>query len=264
MTNDIFSGTSALRASAYWHPVTRDQARRFRLTDLRPSLSRFAGEVADGSLWLEIELTRSWKAAYRIHVQGHRYVISEVRVLPVERSKPGEPEMPPGEWAGSLIGPLAVAPTGGLSADVLKKLRSRKVVRQVEQRIDALNQKYGDRAAKILLQDSLPTRRRRGGQEKRTRTFYVMFVKRYVEVESANRQNRGRSTRKQLATEYGVSEHTVVGWLRKCETMFGFFAKTRWGQRGRHLTPTGQKAIALLAARQRVQDVNRDTTEPVS
>ena len=234
MNKSLISET-LLRSSFVWRPVTPPQVERFgiRADELRPSLSRYAGEIVDGAMWLEVPLDRSWKAAYRLLLQQvgtvQRFVIAEVRILKTEA------DQFPGEWSGNVLGRRATVPPGGIPARVMNKLRGRETQRAVNQILASLHAKYGERSAAVLAQDRLPaqavsTRKKRGRPEARTRLFFQRFAERYTELESD--RDDGRSTRQKLAREFKQNESTIRGWIYACRHRHGFLGPVLPGGRG--------------------------------
>jgi hypothetical protein len=220
-----------------WRPVTWQQAKRFQLGNLRPSLDRYAGEALDGSLWLEAPLDAHWRACYRVQLQGvrrRRFVIAEVRLLPIEEGAL------PGEWSGATIGPRAAVPDGGISADLFKRLQNRRTLALVAARIHALQERYQQDAARVLLQDELPAPRQRGRPPAKPLSFYRAFARKYVDAEF---YRRDRSTRRTLAQIYRTDEQTVARWIRKCRGL-GLLSKTAAGRRGGELIESPLQRIA--------------------
>ncbi|MGE3273852.1 MAG: hypothetical protein AB7O67_01985 [Vicinamibacterales bacterium] len=78
-------------------------------------------------VWVEVELGEGWRAAYRI-VPSSPFgepAIGELRVFPSEGHAPTRP---PGEWSAELLGTRARCPRGGVTAKVLKSIRLRSVI----------------------------------------------------------------------------------------------------------------------------------------
>jgi hypothetical protein len=242
-----------LRVSAIWRPVTPADIKRarrvrgWRMPELRRRAGVLLGEALDASMWIETPLDGRWRACYRVLVQGQRYAIAEVRVCPIE------PLTVPGEWSGAIFGASAVAPVGGIPAAVFAKLRNRATLRAVEAivkgmqarlqlakpRRDVAPYRGEDRTSRALLQDALPSRRRRGRPAAVAPGGFTRFAERFVQIEEARveLEDMRRSTRKELAREYGVPETRIKRWISICRDR-GLLQKTRRGQRGgRRIAP---------------------------
>jgi len=85
-----------------------------------------AGLVPVFEAWLEVPLTRTWRAAYRLHLQGGIAVVSELRVFPNEHTGDRRPaDHPPGVWSAEFLGADAQVPRGGLTSRLLRRVKIR-------------------------------------------------------------------------------------------------------------------------------------------
>lgn len=86
---------------------------------------RVAGTRARGrrtvrEAWFEALVDDQWMAAYRLLPGVHREpVIAEIRIFPRERTK----GRPPGRWSAEVLGIDAKIPDGGISAEVVRRVR---------------------------------------------------------------------------------------------------------------------------------------------
>jgi len=112
----------SLRTDHRWVPMKGSEAERLGL-----SVKPFApvhraedfGLISDQSVWFEARLPSRWLAAFRLANQRGQPVIAELRVFPDDGGKHH-----PGEWRGTY-GTTATVPPGGLSARVLRQIRTR-------------------------------------------------------------------------------------------------------------------------------------------
>src|SRR5206468_7813862 len=71
-------------------------------------------------VWVEAAVNDQWMAAYRLVPGQHREpVIAELRIFPRERMN----GRPPGRWSAAVLGIEANVPEGGISADLVRRVR---------------------------------------------------------------------------------------------------------------------------------------------
>jgi hypothetical protein len=112
---------TVLRWSGRWEPIEKAVAKRLGLNVAPFAPTHRASEfglVLDRSIWFEASIAPRWRVAMRLANQRGQPVIAEVRVFPDE---PGT--RPPGRWSGNY-GALAVIPPGGVTARVLRMIRT--------------------------------------------------------------------------------------------------------------------------------------------
>jgi hypothetical protein len=91
-------------------PVRQDDVDRYKLTNLRQSLSSYVGEAKVIESWLEVPIGDGWVAAYRVVHSGTprrpKTRILEVRVFPDEgdRMSPSGQHALGGRWSARFLG----------------------------------------------------------------------------------------------------------------------------------------------------------------
>jgi hypothetical protein len=88
---------------------------------VRPVRGEDAVMVATPQAWVEVPFEGVWTAAYRLAVQDGALIVAELRLFPGGADR--DNAEPAGLWAGEILGTDAVAPSGGLTSRLLKRLR---------------------------------------------------------------------------------------------------------------------------------------------
>lgn len=223
-----------------WRPITAADKRALKIPDaeLRPSLSRFCGEILDGSLWLQVDLDVDWRACYRIRRNGRRVIVAEIRIVPIEHIRSTRSiervKWPPrsGEWSGSRLGERAPSPGRGIDGTVIDRLRSRGVIRHVSNQIAELT-RARPKLARVVVPEELSARStpKRGRPKGKTVAFYRAFAARYADLEASGRV---RGTRAALAREYQTNISTIARWIGKAREL-KLLSETKPGRRGGEL-----------------------------
>jgi hypothetical protein len=208
-------------------PVTRVDVGRYRIAPgrLQPLRTAFyAGEIDRKEVWYERPIDRHWRAAYRLHLEypgtkRARFVIAEVRVLPIERENQN-----PGEWSAAVLGQRARCPRGGIPARVMTQVRSRATLAAVQLHVQNALAHHGPAETALFLRlrktadlPKQPAPARRGRPPARTMKEHQAFAKRWTEAER-HRTTRA-SNRRVMAAAYGVPETTIANWVRQCRRL---------------------------------------------
>lgn len=102
-------------------------------------------EVVVHDFWVSVGLSPTWRADYRLVAQDGRFVVGELRVLPVEK------HADPGSWTGELIGFRSRVPAGGLTATILKAVRIGAHITEGRHVLDAIEGQESERGTPTAL-----------------------------------------------------------------------------------------------------------------
>jgi hypothetical protein len=236
---DILHGFSslekivAMRARMGLYPVAAAEAKRYE-------------HVVVENYWLERPLGDDWIAAYRYTIQEGRPVVSELRVFPSPVGDEGR-FGGPGHWKAELLGVLAPAPAGGLTArhvhNYLRMGRHAKLTRDILARLR--------REAPQLFapgQDMAPFTAASGARAPVTASgrgrkghgvaFFARIAKEYVDV--IQRGDRRPATT--IASRRGLSPARVRDLIHRARQR-GLLTPAHHGRRGGLLTPAARAIL---------------------
>lgn len=204
------------------------------------------GGVRVGEVWIEVPVAGGWVAAARLTIQAGRLVIAELRVFPQEETAFRRKE-PGGRWSGEVLGVLAEAPAGGLTARKLGAVRLGQYPRHLREVMRWVAEKYGTKAFRpdgslaalglVAPTTERPRQRREFG---RPDSFYAELAREYVRLV----ERRSRRPNAEIAARRRELVPKITGWLHEAR-LRGLLAPkdaTQGRPEGR-LTPLAERVL---------------------
>lgn len=191
---------------------------------------RTARQIDLRSTWVE-DCLGGWMVAYRIVSQDGAPVVGEIRIFPFEETRKR-----PGLWSGELLGAKAKAPHGGITAELLRRIRVTEpltVAGKILERFRQLAPWHLD--AREL---TAPLRRR--GPKGHPDRFYAEVAQEYVAAfKAGSRSPAGDVARRRRLTPARIRDLLHEARRRRLLT-----PATMHGRGGGDVTPRGRAAIA--------------------
>jgi hypothetical protein len=207
--------------------------------DVRDPDGRQVVLVRVPSLWVEVTLRGGWKVAYRLGVQDGRSIVSELRVFPDEPTT-----TPAGQWSGELLGAMAEAPRGGITASLLRKVSVGAPGRFGDEMLSRFTEWLGTSEARRLfgLDRVRPQRNRaahRGRRAQRPNRFYAELAQAYADAWKAG----DRQPIETAAARMGVAVSEARRLVHEARHVRGLLTKTTQGKGGGQLTDEARRIL---------------------
>jgi hypothetical protein len=200
----------------------------------------FASPGRGRSVWYETAIDDNWMAAYRLTQQSGHVVVSELRVFPLEVHRARTDTASAGLWSAVVLADKALAPKGGLTARVLRKVRIGEHATKADEslegwrRMGLLDLSTGLGGTKRKMNQSQPTRGRPGHPP----LFYARIAKTYAEA-LARKSTRPTEV---VAARHQLTPSHARDLIHKAR-VGGFLTGTIKGRSAGALTPKSQAVL---------------------
>lgn len=244
--------TSSLRTRGSWEVITRSDAKRRGLTvePLAPVYrEKDLGMVLDRSVWFEACLGPRWKVAFRLANQRGQPVIAEARIFP------DEPERyPVGQWSGEYGAPATVPP-GGLTARILRTIRTQAFRHDLRTITSRWTEKLKDlmpelRVAVHSQSPPVPTRGRKGRTDRELARIAAAYERAYL---------AGRPAIAAIAEAFKFSLSKARDAVRRARTRGLLSGGGKQGKGGGLLTPDARALLKQDGKRSQTKGGKRGT-----
>lgn len=214
-------------------------------------------------LWVERSLGDGWLAAFRLIPQDGQPVVAELRIFPEEEN----PKRKRGQWSAHMLGLDAIAPRGGLTARVIRRVRLEDVQSAFSEVIANLVQRFGSETplppldpflSRIRIEEIARLANQRPGPAGRDDTFYAAVAANYL----ARIRAGSKQPLKELSTELSRPTSHVRQLLATARDR-GLLTRAVQGRAGGELTEAGRSALirtdSQRSTSERKQGTDRET-----
>ncbi len=208
-------------------------------------------EIWVSETWVESRLTKDWICAYRLLIDdsGQPHV-GEIRLFPYEkqgrRNPPGDekqdPHNSPGEWSARFLGNKAEAPTGGITADLIRKIKIKEPQTVMAKFLEWVAGEHPHLfESNFLIDRNILAPPETGRRKRIADEFYAEAAKLYSEAIKLGKRKPVMFVQKKMGISEGKAKRSVYEARRR--KLLTPAPKT--GSSGGQLTPKARRILGL-------------------